>query len=117
MKKLKQSLYDVLCLLMGAWVLSGCVEEFEADIPSSDTDLLVVEGTIYPLLTRLKNEGLLAYNWIESPRGAPRKYYTLTPKGSEWLVGLNAAWSELSNTVARLKDLKVTIPENENINL
>ena len=82
-----------------------------------EAQLLVVEGTIYPLLTRLKNEGLLADNWIESPRGAPRKYYTLTPKGSEWLVGLNAAWSELSNTVARLKDLKVTIPENENINL
>lgn len=82
-----------------------------------EAQLLVVEGTIYPLLTRLKNEGLLAYNWIESPRGAPRKYYTLTPKGSEWLVGLNAAWSELSNTVARLKDLKVTIPENENIDL
>ena len=44
--KLKQSLYDVLCLLIGAWALSGCVEEFEADMPSSDTDLLVVEGTI-----------------------------------------------------------------------
>lgn len=46
MMKLKQSIYDVLYLLMGAWILSGCVEEFEADIPSSDTNLLVVEGTI-----------------------------------------------------------------------
>ena len=103
MKKLKQSLYDVLCLLMGAWVLSGCVEEFEADIPSSDTDLLVVEGTIYPLLTRLKNDGLLSYEWQESTQGPPRKYYALSPEGEQFLEGLNAAWTELSATVNYLK--------------
>src|SRR3546814_13094726 len=45
--------------------------------------LLVVEGTLYPLLTRLKNNGLLSYNWVESASGPPRKYYSLSPAGTE----------------------------------
>ena len=54
-----------------------------------EAKLIVVEGTLYPLLTRLKNEGLLEYNWKESTMGPPRKYYQLTPEGSKFLEALN----------------------------
>jgi PadR family transcriptional regulator PadR len=69
-----------------------------------DADLIVVEGTLYPLLTRLKKDGLLSYEWQESLQGPPRKYYALTDEGLNWLAGLNAAWNELANTVALLKN-------------
>ena len=61
--------------------------------------LLVVEGTIYPLLTRLKNDGLLTYRWEESTSGPPRKYYGLTDDGQTFLDELNGTWTELSNAV------------------
>ena len=61
--------------------------------------LLVVEGTIYPLLTRLKNAGLLTYRWEESTSGPPRKYYSLTNTGQVFLKELNNTWSELHNAV------------------
>lgn len=61
--------------------------------------LLVVEGTVYPLLTRLKNDGLLNYRWEESTSGPPRKYYALTEIGKQFLTELNSTWSELSNAV------------------
>ena len=61
--------------------------------------LLVVEGTLYPLLTRLKNNGLLSYNWVESTSGPPRKYYQLTNEGSVLLKQLDATWQELSFAV------------------
>ncbi len=61
--------------------------------------LLVVEGTIYPLLTRLKNDGLLSYRWEESTSGPPRKYYGLTEDGHTFLEELNGTWTELSNAV------------------
>src|SRR5680860_296330 len=61
--------------------------------------LLVVEGTIYPLLTRLKNEGLLNYRWEESTGGPPRKYYGLTNTGKEFLKELTHTWNELQTTV------------------
>jgi|SRR5690606_27738344 len=57
--------------------------------------LLVVEGTLYPLLTRLKNNGLLSYSWKESTSGPPRKYYQITPAGLEVLNRLDATWEEL----------------------
>ena len=57
--------------------------------------LLVVEGTLYPLLTRLKNNGLLSYQWVESTSGPPRKYYVLTPSGLEILKKLDHTWDEL----------------------
>ena len=69
-------------------------------------ELLVVEGTLYPLLTRLKNDGLLSYQWQESTQGPPRKYYALSPEGERFLEGLDAAWSELSNTINYLKNLR-----------
>lgn len=68
-----------------------------------DADLLVVEGTLYPLLTRMKNGGLLKYEWQESSQGPPRKYYALTDLGQQVLTELDKAWNEISNTVGILK--------------
>jgi len=67
--------------------------------------LIVVEGTLYPLLTRLKNMDLLTYQWIESNQGPPRKYYELTPKGEQFLGELEQAWSEIADTINHLKQL------------
>jgi len=64
-----------------------------------DVKLLVVEGTIYPLLTRLKNDDLLSYRWEESTSGPPRKYYKLTDQGESFLKELALTWNELSNAV------------------
>jgi PadR family transcriptional regulator PadR len=64
-----------------------------------DAKLLVVEGTVYPLLTRLKNAGLLTYRWEESTSGPPRKYYGLTETGKIFLNGLNSTWSDLVKAV------------------
>ncbi len=61
--------------------------------------LLVVEGTVYPLLTRLKNDGLLTYRWEESTSGPPRKYYGLTEEGHDFLKELNVTWNELAGAV------------------
>jgi PadR family transcriptional regulator PadR len=61
--------------------------------------LLVVEGTVYPLLTRLKNDGLLNYRWEESTSGPPRKYYGLTELVKTFLTELNGTWTELSDAV------------------
>lgn len=69
-----------------------------------EAQLLVVEGTLYPLLTRLKNDGLLSYEWQESTQGPPRKYYALTEMGETFLEGLDSAWNELTNTVNHLKN-------------
>lgn len=62
--------------------------------------LIVVEGTLYPLLTRLKNDGLLNYEWVESTQGPPRKYYSLTAEGEKCLLELEQAWTELNNTIS-----------------
>ncbi|MFM7015182.1 MAG: PadR family transcriptional regulator [Bacteroidota bacterium] len=76
-------------------------EVYPSDIISKlkDAKLIVVEGTLYPLLTRLKNQGLLAYNWRESSSGPPRKYYSLTMEGEEFLNALNQTWNELAEAV------------------
>lgn len=63
--------------------------------------MIIVEGTLYPLLTRLKNAGLLTYRWEESTSGPPRKYYKLTPVGETFLKELDITWDELSNAVKR----------------
>ena len=68
-----------------------------------DARMIVVEGTLYPLLTRLKNQGLLNYRWEESTQGPPRKYYSLTAKGHEALVEMDTAWNE---TVACVEAVK-----------
>jgi len=74
-----------------------------------DAKLLVVEGTIYPLLTRLKNAGLLLYRWEESTGGPPRKYYGLTDSGKEFLKELTYTWEELQTAVTI-----VTTQKNKN---
>lgn len=66
--------------------------------------LIVVEGTLYPLLTRLKNDGLLSYQWQESTSGPPRKYYTLTGEGCEVLDQLSVAFDEILATVNHLRN-------------
>ena len=65
--------------------------------------VIVVEGTLYPLLTRLKNGGLLSYRWEESQQGPPRKYYELTPQGREYLKELDSSWVELVESVNILR--------------
>lgn len=68
--------------------------------------LLVVEGTLYPLLTRLKNNGLLSYRWIESTTGPPRKYYQLTDQGKRILNELHKTWSDLVYAVNAVQSLR-----------
>ena len=76
-------------------------EAYASDILETlkNAELLVVEGTIYPLLTRMKNEGLLSYRWQESTGGPPRKYYTLTPDGEELLAQLNQEWQSICQAI------------------
>ncbi|MDD3686314.1 MAG: PadR family transcriptional regulator [Bacteroidales bacterium] len=69
-------------------------------------EMIVVEGTLYPLLTRLKNTGLLNYRWEESTQGPPRKYYNLTPEGEAFLSDLDRAWSEMVESINTLKNIK-----------
>jgi len=64
-----------------------------------EKNLIVVEGTLYPLLTRQKNAGLLQYRWEESKQGPPRKYYALTEKGKDYLSELKGSWKELIDSV------------------
>ncbi len=80
-----------------------------------EADLIVVEGTLYPLLTRLKKDGLLSYEWRESLQGPPRKYYALTDTGELFLSNLDSAWNELARTVGLLKaESPVRLPLNDN---
>ena len=85
-------------------------EAYTSDIIESlkEGKLLVVEGTVYPLLTRLKNAGLLSYRWEESTSGPPRKYYGLTETGKIFLKELNTTWSELQEAVNRVTSTKTT---------
>ena len=76
-------------------------EVYPSDIISrmKQSKLIVVEGTLYPLLTRLKNAGLLQYRWQESKSGPPRKYYSLTEIGKKFLEELRLTWNELVEAV------------------
>ncbi len=71
-----------------------------------DAKLIVVEGTLYPLLTRLKNMELLSYRWEESQSGPPRKYFSLTKMGKAFLEELDSTWSELSEAVNKITNLQ-----------
>ncbi|MFT5916615.1 MAG: PadR family transcriptional regulator PadR [Flammeovirgaceae bacterium] len=64
--------------------------------------MVVVEGTLYPLLTRLRKAELVDYEWVESESGPPRKYYILTEKGQEFLGGLDETWLELNNSTKKI---------------
>jgi PadR family transcriptional regulator PadR len=82
---------------------------YASDIISElkDAKLIVVEGTLYPLLTRLKNAELLDYRWEESTQGPPRKYYEMTEKGLLFLDELEKAWEEINLVIRRLKSNKI----------
>ncbi len=64
-----------------------------------EAKMIVVEGTLYPLLTRLKNDKLLSYRWEESTQGPPRKYYAITDEGKTFLNEMDSSWKELVNAV------------------
>ena len=68
-----------------------------------NASLIVVEGTLYPLLIRQKNQGLLSYRWEESTQGPPRKYYCITQKGREQLSEMDTAWKEMVDAIETLK--------------
>ena len=70
--------------------------------------MIVVEGTLYPLLTRLKNAGLLDYSWVESTAGPPRKYYKLTATGTEFLEQLRQTWIEVVASIEHITQKKNT---------
>lgn len=89
-------------------VLEMCVlgiisqeEAYPSDIIKKlkESELIVVEGTLYPLLNRLKNAGHLSYNWKESTSGPPRKYYCITDVGRDFLSALNTSWNQLTTAV------------------
>lgn len=65
--------------------------------------MIVVEGTLYPILTRLKKLGLLSYRWQESTQGPPRKYYALTAEGEEYLAMLDEAWNEMVEQIKSIR--------------
>lgn len=90
-------------------VLELCILAIIADEDSYSTniieklktsELIVKEGTLYPLLSRLKNAGLLDYNWQESENSPPRKYYQVTPEGQSFLYELSASWQQLVDSVS-----------------
>ena len=66
--------------------------------------MIVVEGTLYPILSRQKNAGYLTYRWEESPQGPPRKYYTLTEEGRKYLASLDEAWENLVAQINRIRN-------------
>ena len=76
--------------------------------------MMVVEGTLYPLLTRLKNAGYLDYKWVESVSGPPRKYYMLTEIGSRFLLELGNTWLELSASVSQIMTKTDTLSQFKN---
>ena len=79
-------------------------EAYPSDIIDKmrEANLNIFEGTLYPLLTRLKNAELLTYRWVESNIGPPRKYFSLTEKGAQFYSELEATWNELANAVQAL---------------
>ncbi|MBR7182668.1 MAG: PadR family transcriptional regulator [Alistipes sp.] len=66
-------------------------------------EMIVVEGTLYPILSRMKNAGYLTYRWEESPQGPPRKYYTLTEEGKQYLASLDEAWDKLVEQINAIR--------------
>jgi PadR family transcriptional regulator PadR len=76
--------------------------------------MMVVEGTLYPLLTRLKNSGFLDYKWVESPSGPPRKYYMLTETGNKFLTELDSTWLELVASVSQIMSKTQTLSQFSN---
>lgn len=76
--------------------------------------MMVVEGTLYPLLTRLKNAGYLDYKWVESQSGPPRKYYMLTDSGGRFLAELGNTWLETVASVSQIMTKTSTLSQFKN---
>lgn len=92
--------YCILSILSGGDAYaSDIIKELKS------AELIVVEGTLYPLLTRQKNSGLLSYRWEESTQGPPRKYYRLTDTGEEFLSELDTSWNTLTTSVNNIRNL------------
>lgn len=72
----------------------------------TEAKLIVVEGTLYPLLNRLKTAALVSYKWVESESGPPRKYYSITPEGSEFLSELKGTWNDLVTSTTLITSKK-----------
>jgi len=115
MTKETQTMAESAKAQMRKGVLEYCImliigngEAYASDIieEMKSSHLLVVEGTLYPLLTRLKNEDLLQYQWIESQQGPPRKYFQLTEKGRDYLAALETGWNDLVKSVEKVKNKK-----------
>jgi PadR family transcriptional regulator PadR len=89
-------------------------EAYPSDIVDEmrGANLQILEGTLYPLLTRLKNADMLTYRWVESNSGPPRKYFSLTPKGEEFYNELAATWYELANAVNTLTNKSESLPSS-----
>ena len=90
-----------MCILS---IINKKKEAYASDIMEAlkEADMIVVEGTLYPLMTRLKNASLLNCSWRESTEGPPRKYYSLTDKGNTFLNEALASWNELQTTINQL---------------
>jgi PadR family transcriptional regulator PadR len=88
-------------------------EAYPSDIieEMKSANLQILEGTLYPLLTRLKNADLLSYRWVESSGGPPRKYFTLTEKGAAFYAELESTWKEMSGAVERVINKNVIVEE------
>lgn len=91
-------------------------EAYPSDIVDEmrGANLQILEGTLYPLLTRLKNADMLTYRWVESNSGPPRKYFSLTPKGEEFFKELEATWNELANAVNTLASKRESLVSTVN---
>jgi len=99
--------YLEYCILLILRKKSAYTSDIIAEL--KEAKLIVVEGTLYPLLTRLKNSELLDYRWEESTQGPPRKYYEMTPQGAIFLEELENAWDEINNVVKQIKEGKITV--------
>ena len=90
--------YCILCVLADG-------DAYASDIIKrlKEVQMIIIEGTLYPLLTRQKNAGLLSYRWEESTQGPPRKYYSITENGHQFLAECESSWDELVNSVNKLR--------------
>jgi PadR family transcriptional regulator PadR len=97
--QMKKGLLE-FCILLAIGKKESYASDIIAELKKSD--LIVVEGTLYPLLSRIKNAGLIQYSWVESEAGPPRKYYTLTEKGKQVTEELKITWEDLAKSVNSL---------------
>ena len=96
--------YCILCVLSdGDAYASDIIKQLK------EARMIIVEGTLYPLLTRQKNAGLLTYRWEESTQGPPRKYYTITEAGRSFLTDLDTSWQEIVESVDLIRKNRKTI--------